>query len=623
MAATATGRQPCRFYRQGNDWFCSTGLPSDIVIEVEGLMFHIHKFPLLSKCGKIVHLFEEHQNTSEDKYHKLVAFPGGPDAFLLAVKFCYGIRVELSSKNIIMVYCAAEYLEMTEEYDEENLLFKVDDFFHKVVLRSWKDCILALQSSEHSIPKSETLHIVSKCLNSLSMMVCTDLSLFGWPLMMYGKLQSPGGSILWNGINTGARIRSSQSDWWFEDVSCLGIPMFTKLIETMKERGIRPENIAGALMYYSRKYLPGLGRWQSAQGSRTRTLTSLATTPAAVDQKNLLEAIEVLLPEKKGKSYCRFLLGLLRMAIILNVCQSCKNSLERRIGVQLEYATLDGLLVPSFSDSDNLYDIDCVERIIQHFLASQGTNIPSFSPSTSGPITSPSSGALNRVTKLIDGYLAEVAPDVNLKPEKMRYLMEVLPESLRSLDDGLYRALDIYLKAHPWLPDNEKEKLCSIVDWGKLSIDGCAHAAQNERLPLRVVLQVLFVEQLHLRRTLSHCLHLVGNDNNVTAPTNNPAGQSVHGGGWVSLVRENNFLKEDLDRMMSRVRELEQEFSTIKQEMATSTTSHGLIASTPTLSRKLWCMPVRQVNNRHPDVIESTSPSPRKSADLPRPSRGV
>lgn len=561
----------------------------------------------------------------EDKYQTLVAFPGGPDAFLVAVKFCYGIRVELSSKNIIVVHCAAEYLEMTEEYDEENLVFKVVDFLHNVVLRSWKDCILALQSSEHSIPNAETLPVVSKCLHSISMMVCTDLSLFGWPLMMYGSFQSPGGSILWNGISTGARIRSSQSDWWFEDISCLSVPMFKRATEIMNERGIRPEIIAGALMYYSRKYLPGLGRWQSVQGSRTKTLTSLASVPAVVDQKVLLEVIGVLLPEKKGKSYCRFLLGLLRMAIILNACQSSKDSLERRIGVQLEFATLDGLLVPTFSDSDNLYDTDCVERIIQHFLSSQGSNIPSFSPSTSGAVSSPASAPLSRVAKLIDGYLAEIAPDANLKPEKMHSLMEVLPESLRSLDDGLYRALDVYFKAHPWLSDNEKENLCNIIDWGKLSIDGCAHAAQNERLPLRVVLQVLFVEQLQLRKILSQCL-TVGSDNHVTSPANDMAGRNVQRGGWVSLVRENNFLKVDLERMMSRVRELEHEFSSIKREIATAARPHGSTSLTRSFSRKLGCTPSRPTNNRHPDVIESTSPSPRISVgrpNLPRHSRGI
>lgn len=614
--APAAGRA-CPFYRQGDDWFCSTGLPSDIVIEVEGVFFHLHKFPLLSKCGKIVHMVENLQNAKEDICLPLVGCPGGPDAFLFAAKFCYGVRVELIPKNILMVYCVAEYLEMTEQFDEENLLTMAENFFRKVILHSWKDCILALHSSEHSISNAESLHIVSKCLNALSTMACTDPSLFGWPMMMYGSLQSPGGSILWNGINTGARIRTSLSDWWFEDISCLGVPMFKKLMETMKERGIRSENIAGVLMHYSRKYLPGLDRWQSGLAGRTRSLASLGMAPAVVDQKLLLESIEKLLPQKKGKSYCRYLLGLLRVATILNVCQSCRDSLERRIGMQLELATLDGLLIPNFSDSDNLYDTDCLERIIRHFLSSLELSIASFSPSSFDPASSPSSSPSSKVARLIDNYLAEVAPDVNLKPEKMRSLLLVLPESLRSLDDGLYRAIDIYFKAHPWLPENKRVQLCSVIDYGKLSIEACAHASHNECLPLRIILQVMFFEQLRLRSAISHCLHALENDD--TATVDDMAGQIMQRDGWVSIVRENRVLKVDMERMRSRVRKLELEFVNIKQEMGRVRKPHNLINPARVISRKFGCMPVPK--DLHSDIIESTSPSPRRSIERPYPSR--
>ncbi|KAL9293830.1 BTB/POZ domain-containing protein [Arabidopsis thaliana] len=55
-------------------------------------------------------------------------------------------------------------------------------------------------------------------------------------MMMYGTLQSPGGSILWNGINTGARMRSSGSDWWYEDISYLSVDLFKRLIKTMETK---------------------------------------------------------------------------------------------------------------------------------------------------------------------------------------------------------------------------------------------------------------------------------------------------------------------------------------------------------------------------------------------------
>lgn len=404
------------------------------------------QFPLMAKCGKMARIYEESQSTHVKILTTVLEnFPGGPNTFLIAAKFCYGVKIELTPRNTILVYCATDYLEMTEEYGEGNLLSKAESFFYKSILRNWKDCILALQSSEPVMQTAERLQIISRCLNALSVMVCTDPSLFGWPMMMYGSLQSPGGSILWNGINTGARIRSSESDWWFDDISYLSIVLFERLIKTMESRGIRPENLVGAIMYYARKYLPGLGRWHSGQSSITRTVASFSLKPVALDQKVVLESIEKLLPQKKGKSFCRFLLGLLRVALILGVDQMCKDSLEQRIGLQLELATLDSLLIPTYSDDDTLYNTDCVQRIVHHFMSAE-SRIESFSPTSLDMETSPSSGPIRKVAKLMDNYIAEVASDVNLKPSKIRSLAEAIPGSARSLHDGLYRALDIYFK---------------------------------------------------------------------------------------------------------------------------------------------------------------------------------
>ncbi|CAK9150503.1 unnamed protein product [Ilex paraguariensis] len=521
-----------------------------------------------------------------------------------------------------MVYCAADYLEMTDEYGEGNLLSKSESFFHRNILRNWKDCILALQSCEPVVSRADKLQIISKCSNALSMMVCTDPSLFGWPMMMYGSLQSPGGSILWNGINTGARIRSSESDWWFEDISYLSVGLFERLIRTMEARGIRPENLAGAIMYYARTYLPGLGRWQGGQSGKTRAVASFSMIPAAVDQTVLVESIEKLLPQKKGKSFCRFLLGLLRVALILGINNTCQESLERRIGMQLELATLDGLLIPNYSDSDTLYNTDCVERIIHYFVSSE-PKVTSFSPSSFDLQTSPSPGPLRKVAKLIDEYIAEVACDVNLKPGKIRSLAEAISESSRTLHDGLYRALDIYLKAHPWLSEREKEQLCNVIDFQKLSIDACAHASQNERLPLRVILQVLFVEQMQLRTALTGCLQVFDPESAPAGPFTVPsdmAGQIVQRDGWVTIVRENQVLKVDMERMRSRVGELEEEFSKIKQEMKRVTKSHSSLSSPRFVARRMGCKLLPRSSDTQADVMESTGPTPRTSTEQARPS---
>lgn len=50
------------------------------------------------------------------------------------------------------------------------------------------------------------------------------------------------------------------------------------------------------------------------------------------------------------------------------------------------------------------------------------------------------------ISKLFDSYLAEIARDPNVSITKFRVLAESLPRHARTCHDGLYRAIDTYLK---------------------------------------------------------------------------------------------------------------------------------------------------------------------------------
>jgi hypothetical protein len=40
------------------------------------------------------------------------------------------------------------------------------------------------------------------------------------------------------------------------------------------------------------------------------------------------------------------------------------------------------------------------------------------------------------------------------------------------------------------MPKSDRKRICKLMDCKKLSMDACIHACQNDRLPLRVVVQV-------------------------------------------------------------------------------------------------------------------------------------
>ncbi|MED6197481.1 BTB/POZ domain-containing protein dot3 [Stylosanthes scabra] len=140
--------------------------------------------------------------------------------------------------------------------------------------------------------------------------------------------------------------------------------------------------------------------------------------------------------------------------------------------------------MPNSSDECTMHDIDVVQRIVEYFLMHEQQQ--------------PKLGRFN-ISRLLDNYLAEISRDPNLSITKFQVLAELLPENTRSCDDGLYRAIDTYLKTHPSLTEHDRRRLCKTMNCEKLSLDGCTHAAQNERLPLRTVIQVKFTRTLDPR----------------------------------------------------------------------------------------------------------------------------
>ncbi|KAG4939340.1 hypothetical protein AAZX31_16G129300 [Glycine max] len=627
---------------KGQAWFCTTGLPSDIVVEVDDMTFHLHKFPLMSKSRKL-HLLitqqeaasnstvpqQQQQQETEDEdeiveeqcHVTFTGFPGGSEAFEMAAKFCYGVKIDLTPSNVAALRCAGEFLEMTEDYSEDNLVSKTEGFLSQHVLKNLKDSVKTLKSCDSLMPMAENLGITQRCVDSVvSRASSADPALFGWPV---SDATSVSKQVLWNGLDGDGRrkVGAGAGESWFEDLALLRLPLFKRLILAMRSAELSPEIIETCLMYYAKKYIPGVSRSNRKPLPSSSSSSSSVATEA--EQKELLETVVSNLPlEKTSKAATatRFLFGLLRAANILNASVACRDALEKKIGLQLEEATLDDLLVPSYSYlNETLYDVDCVERILSHFL--EGMEARNATKTEDAAATR--SPALMLVGKLIDGYLSEIASDANLKPEKFYNFAISLPDEARLFDDGLYRAVDVYLKAHPWVLEEEREKICGLLDCQKLTLEACTHAAQNERLPLRAVVQVLFFEQLQLRQAIAGTLmaaEAAAEPGRQSAALEREAedgrGEGLglehvqeRNGTWRVAVRENQVLRLDMDSMRTRVHQLERECSSMKRVISKfdkfAASGGGWRAS---LGRKFGCKFKTQVCDSH----ESTAVDTRK-----------
>ena len=191
------------------------------------------------------------------------------------------------------------------------------------------------------------------------------------------------------------------------------------------------------------------GRQSSIENGNCAAPRSTISATFEADQRSLLEELVELLPDQKGVTPSNFLLRLLRTAMIVHASPSCRENLEKRVGTQLDQASLQDLLIPNSGYSvETLYDIDCVQRILDHFMLVDRDDLTSNYIEHEGQMTESlhSLTPITMVANLIDSYLAEVASDVNLKLAKFQSLAAVVPEYARPIDDGIYRAIDIYLK---------------------------------------------------------------------------------------------------------------------------------------------------------------------------------
>ncbi|PWZ52881.1 hypothetical protein Zm00014a_021206, partial [Zea mays] len=472
----------------------ATELAVDIVVTVGDVKFYLHKFPLLSKSSRLQTLVASTSEEGSDEVD-ISDIPGGPAAFEVCAKFCYGMVVTLNAYNVLAARCAAEYLEMSETVEKGNLVYKIDVFLSASIFRAWKDSIIVLQSTRPLQRWTDSLKVVNHCVDAIASRASTDPSEVDWSYT-YSRRKLPsetdGDARGWNGVR---KRQAVPRDWWVEDLCDLEVCLYRKVILAIKAKGRTGGAVVGeALRAYACRRLFGSLDHAVSDGLD------------CTKHRAALEAVADLLPAEKGSVSCGLLLKLLRASCLLESGQAYRGELIRRIGAQLERASVPDLLIPADSgdgDGDAMYNVGMVAAMLEEFLLHHKVNGAEAEKREDGeddvdvaaddPVTS---SKLAAVAKLVDGYLSEIAKDPCLPLETFVALAESMPPLSRPVHDALYRAIDVYLKEHPGMSKGEKKRLCALMDCRKLTADASEHAVQNERLPLRVVVQVLFFEQV-------------------------------------------------------------------------------------------------------------------------------
>ncbi|XP_074368458.1 BTB/POZ domain-containing protein At1g03010-like isoform X3 [Apium graveolens] len=569
---------------------------SDLTVEVGTASFSLHRFPLISRSGRIQKILQDAKICRIN----VTGVPGGAVAFELAAKFCYGVNIDITLSNIAMLRCAAHYLEMTEEFSDKNLIPRTEGYLKEMVLPSISNSISVLHHCETLRPLSEEINLVGRLISAIANNVCKE------------QLTSGLSKLDHNFSTKSMPVMETEitSDWWGKSMTELSLDFFHRVLTAVKTKGLNQDLISRILINYTHN---------SLQGYVARDLQlvrgSLSDIEFQNKQRVIVETIVSLLPTPSRKSTVpmAFLSSLLKSAITASTVSSCRSDLERRIGLQLDQAILEDILIPTNSNGNHqipIYDTEAILRIFSIFLnLDEDDDEDNYMRDESEMVydfdspRSPKQSSIFKVSKLLDNYLAEVALELNMTPLKFIALAELLPDHARLANDGLYRAVDVFLKVHPNIKESERYRLCKTINCQKLSQEACSHAAQNERLPVQTAVQVLYFEQIRLRNAMN------GGHNQIFFSSMNGQFPQRSGSGagsgcisprdnYASVRRENRELKLEVARMRMRLTDLEKDHVSMKQELVKPHSASRLLRSfTRKLSKLNFLFRIKEMKN--------------------------
>ncbi|KAI3760964.1 hypothetical protein L1987_51368 [Smallanthus sonchifolius] len=159
-----------------------------------------------------------------------------------------------------------------------------------------------------------------------------------------------------------------------------------------------------------------------------------------------------------------------------------------------------------------------------------------------------------------------------LSDEEFRLVVESLNRRLSGTHDLLYRIIDFYFKVEGGkMTEQEITKISNYIDCSNLSSQTLMHAVQNPRMPLRFVVQAMFVEQLNTRRSVFSAAQTLKNHNHRSIKplaAADATATSVTLGAILqrdAAIRQATHLRDTMDYTSSRIQSLEEEINGMKK----------------------------------------------------------
>ncbi|KAL1540880.1 BTB/POZ domain-containing protein [Salvia divinorum] len=199
------------------------------------------------------------------------------------------------------------------------------------------------------------------------------------------------------------------------------------------------------------------------------------------------------------------------------------------------------------------------------------------------PLLPESEAAAGLVSRCIEALSLTAAGDgdakcleglKNVGMSDLKLILESVSQRLADSHDLLYRIIDIYLKENMGsLTEEEKIQMCNYIDCSILSPKLLMNAVQNPRMPLRFVVQAMFLQQLNTRHSI-----ISAADHRKKEP---PAAATTLGAILKkdAALRQVSQLKAVMTATSSRIQTLEEELTGMRQLLSQPQTLNNRINS--------------------------------------------
>ncbi|XP_074643375.1 uncharacterized protein LOC141900393 [Tubulanus polymorphus] len=439
--------------------FRENGELSDIVVVVDGQEYNLHKFPLYIKSDFFKTLARDGSGAERDVV-ELTGFPGGQQTFATVADFCYGIKVDITSDNVVHLRCAAEFLMMT---GKGNLADVADRYLHDV-----------LTSAKFSRSTGLIVDILLQCCKLKDMAEKATITPRCIEAIIHIWLKPP--TQFSNPRKKLNNDLKENEEGNMDKVQQLPLDLFKRLVITGRDRVVWPKTLAVAAQKYIGQYF---NSDCEPRKSDEQLRNNPQTTKSPEEHDKQAEAPNIVVNDVENKPDEKQICNIMDELLLV-----IPEDTPMEDAVSTTWAVLALIMADKVGCKCRDRLVKLASDILHRFTSIEMEKLSCRLISEITEMACKSEKCVpDVVSRVIDTYLLDLAKSKELKPEAFITLAKSMPVDCRQNHDLLFEVLQELFKYEVDIEDDTRKEMLAVIDFCRLSENMLTKAHESELVP--------------------------------------------------------------------------------------------------------------------------------------------